>query len=300
MTLRMGVREWAVLALTALMFGSGFYFTKLAIQWVPPITLSAARASLAAPLAWLLLRLLGGYLPPLGRAWLPLMGLGVLAAAIPFAAVAYGQTRIESGLGGILFGSIPVLTVVLAHFLTADERFTATRFLGAMVGLAGVVLVIGPKALAGLGGHLLGEAATLFAAFSYAIGGILARRLHGVPPAGIATGQVVCAAIVMVPLSLAADAPWRLALPFEAYAVLVVIAVVNTALPMTATLWLIRRAGATNTSLMAFLVPVVAVVLGAILLGETLPWAAFGGLALILLGAATVSRRPRGTASAAG
>lgn len=287
----MGRLEWAVLAAVALLFGTAFFFTKVAIETVPPVTTAALRTLIAAPIAWAILRLGGGRLPPLGRDWLPLVTLGLLAAAIPYVGVAWGQTRIASGLGGILFATIPMFTVVAAHFMTPDEKFTTRRFLGAALGLAGVVLVVGPAALAGLGGGALGEAATLWAAFSYGLAGVYMRRLPHLSPGVLATGQFICAALILTPLSLAVDRPWAIVPTVETYWSIAAIAVLNTVVPLMLTIWLIRRAGATNTSLLSFAMPVVAVGIGAWLLDETLSWRAYGGLAFILVGAAAINRR---------
>jgi len=292
----MGARHWAVLLLTAVLFGSSFFFIKTAIAEVPPATLAAARALLAVPVAWALLRLAGGRLPPPGGAWWPLLVLGVLTAAVPYAAIAWGQRHIESGLAGILFGTIPVFSVVVAPLLLAEERHSGGRLAGAAVGLAGVVLIIGPQALAGIDRQFLGAGVTLIAALSYALGGIYSRRQAGIPPTAMAVGQLLTASMILVPVALVVDAPWRLAPSAAAVGAVAAVAVASTALPAFLLFWLIRNAGATNASLMTFFMPVVAVVLGAALLGERLPWPAFAGLALILLGAAAVGGRLPGPA----
>ncbi len=290
-TLSMGALEWSVLVLVALMFGSAFFFLKVALDTIPPLTTAAGRTVLAAPLAWAFVRLAGGRLPPLGRDWLPLLGLGILAAAIPYTAVAWGQTRIASGLGGILFATIPIFTVIAAHFLTHDEKFTARRFLGAAVGLGGVTLVIGPEAFSGFGGHLAGEAVTLWAALSYGLAGIFTRRLMQYSPVVLTAGQIICASLVMTPIALIVDRPWTLSPDAAAYWSMAAMVVLNTVVPLVLTVWLIRRSGATNTSMLAFLMPVVAVGIGAWLLDEELAWGAYGGLVLILLGAAAINAR---------
>ena len=287
----MGLHHWAVLLLTATMFGSSFFFIKIAVDTIPAITLAAGRAALAVPIALGILKISGQRLPPLGSDWIPLVILGALTAAIPYAAIAWGQVHIESGLAGILFGTIPVFSVILAPVLARDETLTPGRLLGAAVGLAGVVMVIGPGALAGFGDQLLGTIVTLGAALSYALGGIYARRQKHLSPIVMTTGQLLTATFLLLPLSLVMDAPWTLAPSAAALGSLAAVAVVSTALPAFLLFWLIQRVGATNGSLLAFFMPVVAVTLGTTLLGETLPWQAFAGLGLIMLGAAAVTGR---------
>ena len=287
----MDTKHWAVLLLTATMFGSSFFFINVAVDTIPPATLAAGRAALAVPIAWAILRISGGRLPPLGADWTPLVILGVLTAVVPYTTIAWGQVHIESGLAGILFGTVPVFTVILAPFLARDEKFTTGRVLGAAVGLGGVVLVIGPNALAGLQDQVFGAIVTLGAALSYALGGIYARRHKHIPPGVMTAGQLVSASAIMIPLSLMIDAPWALSPPAAALGSVAAVAVLSTAVPALLFFWLIQRAGAINGSLLAFFMPVVAVVLGTALLGEQLPWQAFGGLGLILFGAGTVNGR---------
>lgn len=295
---RISARNWALLALTAALFASVFFLNKIAVASLPPLTVAASRVALAAAIALAILRLTAGRLPAPGRAWRPLLVVGLLTTAVPFTGIAWGQRYIDSGLAGIIYGTIPIFTVLFAHFLTADERFTARRGVGVAVGLGGVVLIFGPAALAGIGDSLLGSGLTLMAATSHALGAIYVRRCARLSPAVLTAGQLVCGMLLLAPLSLLVDAPWRLQPTTAALAAVGAVAVVGTAVPLLITFWLIQRIGATNTSLLAFLMPVIAVGFGAVLLGEWLPWQAFAGLALILAGAAAVgggrSRPPDG------
>jgi drug/metabolite transporter (DMT)-like permease len=289
----MTAQDWAVLLVTATLFGSSFFLIKIAVDTVPPATLAAGRAALAVPIAWAFLRLTGGRLPPLGRDWIPLAVLGVLTAAVPYGAIAWGQRHIDSSLAGMLFGMVPVFSVVLAPLFLRDERLTPGRLSGAALGLGGVILLLGPQALAGLGNQVAGALVTLGAALSYALGGIYARRHRQLAPTVMAAGQLVTAALILLPLSLVLDAPWALSPPSAALGAVAAVAVLSTALPALLLFWLIGRVGATNGALLAFFMPVVAVVLGVALLGEPLPWTAVAGLGLILIGAAAVNGRLR-------
>ncbi len=289
---RISARYWALLALTAALFASAFFMNKIAVASLAPLTVAAGRVVVAAAIALAMLRLMGGRLPTPGRDWRPLVVIGLLTTAVPFTGIAWGQRYIDSGLAGIIYGTIPIFTVLFAHFLTADERFTARRGMGVAVGLGGVVLIFGPAALAGIGDSLLGSALTLMAATSHALGAIYVRRCRHLSPVVLTSGQLVCGALILVPLSLIFDVPWQLQPTGSALTAVVGVAVVGTAVPLLITFWLIQRIGATNTSLLAFLMPVMAVGLGAVLLGEWLPWQAFAGLALILVGAAAVGGGP--------
>ncbi len=282
-------KRWAVLFLTASLFGSSFFFIKLTIGSISPLTLAAGRALLAAAVVYTAMRLAGERFPRSLASWRPLAILGLLTATIPFVAVALGQEYIESSLGGILFATIPVFTVLVAPLVLREEHFKVARFLGAAIGFAGVVLIVGPQTLAGLGEQLLGTLITLTGALSYAAGGIYARRQTELSPLVMAAGQVVTAAVLLTPLSLLFDAPLALSPTPTALVSLIMLAVVSTALPAMLLFWLVRTAGATNTSLLTFFMPGVAVVLGVAVLGETLSWATICGFGLILFGAAVVT-----------
>ena len=235
------------------------------------------------------MRLSGRRLPKLGREWVPLIVLGMLTAAIPYAAVAWGQARIDSSLGGILFATIPAFSVLIAPLMLGDEGFTAERLLGAAIGFGGVVLVVGPTAFSGMAAQALGAVVTVIAAFSYATGGIYARRHPNLSPVVMAAGQLVIGSAILIPLSLIADAPWTLQPSTVAIGSLITVALFSTAVPSLLLFWLVRNAGATNASLLAFFMPVAAVLLGVGLLGEQLSWSAIAGFGSIILGATIVT-----------
>lgn len=287
----MGLKSWAVLLVTATMLASSFFFNKVAVGTVPPVTIATARALLAAPIVLLFVHLSGNRLPPLGRRWGPLLVLGLLTAALPHVALAWSQVHIDSGLAGILYGTIPLLTVIFAHFATNDEKWTASSGAGVLLGLGGIVVVLGPAALAGLAEQLVGSAIALSAALCYAVGGVYSRRFGDMRPVVLTAAQYLCSAAILAPLSIAIDAPWTLAPSSPALWSLVGLALIGTALPGVMVFWLVQRVGATNTSLLAFFMPVIAILLGTTLLGESLTWQAFAGLALILAGMTAVGRR---------
>jgi len=295
MTRKMTLPLWGVLILTAMLFGSSFLFIKMSVAGIPPFTLAAGRAALAAAAVLLFMRLAGQHLPAPGRAWIPMILLGLLTAAIPYAAIAWGQLHIDSSLGGILFAAIPVFSMLIAPLFLGEEKFSLNRVLGVALGFGGVVLAIGPEASSGLDTQVLGAAVTLLAALSYACGNIFARTRSGTHPIVLATGQLVVATLVLVPVSLWIDAPWALSPSTAQLASLTIVAVFNTALPVLMMFWLIRAAGASNASLLAFFMPVVSVVLGVAVLGERLGWYSFLGFGLIILGAGLVTGnvRPR-------
>jgi drug/metabolite transporter (DMT)-like permease len=282
--------HWLIVLLTASLFGSSFLFIKLAVQEVPPLTLAAARVVLAAIAMTGVLYAVGGRLPALGRNWFPLLVLGVLTAAVPYAAISWGQERIEASLGGILFATIPIFTVVIAPMVTQETRLTGVRLAGVGVAFAGVLTTLATQAfntleIGGVSEHLAGAGATLLAAFCYAIGNIYARIKTGINPMVMASGQLITGSLVLLPIALLIDPP-LVALPGDTalYSTLA-LSLLSTAAPVLMMFWLVRNAGATNASVLAFFIPVASVLLGTIVLHESLATHEIAGFALILLGA---------------
>jgi drug/metabolite transporter (DMT)-like permease len=220
--------------------------------------------------------------------------MGFLNNLMPFSLIVWGQTHIASGLASILNATTPVFTVIVAHFLTRDEKLTVNRLIGVLVGLAGVSVIIGPEALQGLGVNAFAQLAVLGAAVCYSFAGIYGRRFRrlGVHPVVTATGQVSASAIMMLPLALAVDCPWRLPIPAPPVLGAVLgLATLSTALAYIIFFRVLATAGATNIMLVTFLIPVSAVLLGMVFLGEHLAWRHFLGMGLIGAGLAAIDGR---------
>jgi len=280
-----------MVVLTACGFGSSFLFIDLVVAEVPPVTLACARSVVSFLTLAVVLRLSGYRLPPPGRAWAPLVALGATSQVVPMILLSWGQQQIASGLAGIILGSVPVMTMVLAHLMTHDERMSPRSLLGALIGFGGVVAVIGGGALDGFHEALPAELAVFAAAVSIAVANVIARHAGQFNAIALATGGQAAAVLMLLPLALLVDRPWQLAPGWGAVGGLVVLGTVGSALPGYVFYRLLARVGATRASLAAYLVPLVAVGLGALVLDERLAWGALGGLALILVGAVLVNRR---------
>lgn len=289
---RMSATEWGLLLILAVLWGGTFLFQKVALAALPPITVLLARVVLAAPALGLTLVATGQRLPASGRAWLAFASMATLNNVIPFSLILWGQTRIASGLAAILNTCVPLFTAILAHVLTADERLTPRRLAGVLVGLGGVVWMIGPASLRGLGADVLAQLAVLGAGISYAFAGIYGRRFAGTPPLVTAAGQVTAAAVLTLPVALAVDQPWSLALPAaRVWLALLGLAVISTALGYVVYFRILATAGATNLLLVTLLMPAIAVMLGISVLGEQLAPRHLGGMAMITAGLAVIDGR---------
>lgn len=290
---QLGPRDIALVVLCACSFGSSFLFIDIIVGEVPPVTLACARSIISLLTLAVVLRFSGHRLPAPGRIWGALLGLGLATQVIPMILLSWGQTHIDSGLAGIILGTVPVLTMVFAHLLFHDERMSARSLVGALVGFAGVVAVIGRGVLGDVEAHLIADLAVLAAAISIASANVLARKAGYLTPIVLAVGAQATAAVVLIPMSAVIDRPWTLHVSWETVAALVVLGTVGSALPGLIFYQLLARVGATRASLVAYLVPFVAVVLGAIFLAERLAWEALAGMALIVLGAWLVNQRRR-------
>ncbi|MCQ0986831.1 DMT family transporter [Jiella sp. LLJ827] len=278
----------------SILWGGSFFFTEIALGELPVFTLVALRVMLAAAALHVVLRVLGVKMPCDKAVWTAFFAMGFLNNLVPFSLIVWGQTHIASGLASILNATTPLFTVLVAHAVTRDERLTSNRAFGVVTGFLGVVVLIGPSALNSLGTDGLAQLACLAAAFSYALAGVFGRRFRrmGVSPIATATGQVTASATMLVPLALLLDRPWTLAMPgADTIAAILGIALLSTALAYVLYFRLLATAGATNLLLVTFLIPVSAILLGALVLGEVLQPQHFAGMALIGVGLAAIDGR---------
>lgn len=290
----MSAAEWATLLALSVLWGGSFFFTGVALTALPPLTLVVLRVGLGALILNLVLLLAGLRLPRESTAWTAFFGMGPLNNAVPFYLIVWSQTHIASGLAAILNATTPLATVVVAHVLTADEWMTGNRLAGVLIGFAGVAVMVGPVALAGLGLNLLAQLAVLGAALSYAFAGVFGRRFlrMGVPPLVTAAGQVTASTLLLLPVSICLDRPWTLPMPgAPVWGAVLGIAALSTALAYVLYFRILASAGATNLLLVTFLIPVSANLLGALLLGERLDPRHYMGMILIGCGLVAIDGR---------
>jgi len=261
---------------------------------VPPLTYVWLRLTIAAAAMWLFLRLNRQRLDLPRGAWASIVLLALLNNALPFALFGWSQTHIASGLASILNATTPIWGVVVAHFLTHDERMSPRKIAGVLLGFGGVAVMIGPSLLSSLGSSALAQLACVTASLSYALAAVWARRFRkmGVSPLSVTTGQLTAGAAMMLPVALLVDRPWTHAFPpLTAWGAIAALALLCTAFGYVLYFRLIDSAGATNALLVTLLVPPTAILLGAMFLGESLAPQDFAGLGLIALGLAAIDGR---------
>lgn len=288
---RMTPTQWALLALLSLLWGGAYFLTEIALAEVGPFVAALVRNGLGAAVLVAVVRARGLRLPRDARAWGACAVMGLLTNALPSALTFWGQTRITGGLAAILTASTPLWTVIVAHFLTRDEKITPARLIGVVLGLTGLVVIVGFEALRGLGGQALAQLAVVTAALSYAFSSVYGKRFAGTSPLVTAAGQTATSILWLLPLA-AIEQPWALAMPSAAaWVSLGVLALFATSLASILFFHLLATVGANNTVMVNFLIPIVPLVLGGLFLGERLRPQAFVGMAMILVGLAVSVRK---------
>lgn len=278
---RIDARDWGLLAALSVLWGGSFFFNGVAVRELPPLTLVWLRVALAAIF---LLPLLYARRLPFPRdfaGWKPFFLIALFNNVLPFSLIVTGQTYIPSGLASILNATTPLFTVMVLA-AAGEEKLIIRRVAGVIVGLLGVVVLRGgaPGFESGQG---LGVLLCLAAALSYGISALVARRaLSESPPLATATFQLMASSLMMAVVAAIFERPWQLPLPGAVtwFAVLG-LAALSTALAYIVFFQVLRRSGASNVMLVTLLIPVTAILLGSLVLGEQISLREIAGALVI-------------------
>ena len=298
--LRQGPAEWGLLLALVALWGSSFMLVRVSLDAFTPIAVTAGRLLIGAGVLALVLAMTRRGWPRSARAWIFFTVMAVLGNATPFFLIAWGQVNIPSGLTGILMAVMPLVVLLLAHFFVAGERLTGKRVAGFTLGFIGVVVLTGPDAYAAMVGReasFLSQLAVLAAALCYGVAAIVARRGPALNAVVTAAAVLSIAGILVGGLLLAAGlrsgevAAMHHAVAPAPVLALLALGALSTGLATVVYFTLVARAGPTFLSLINYLIPVWAVVLGTLALGERLPARAFAALGLILAGVVLARRQ---------
>ncbi len=280
--------DWVFLLALTVMWGSAFMLTKIAVGGLPPALVVAGRLALACVLLLGIAVVTVRRLPKGGRLWLFYAGIAFFGNALPFSLISWGQRSIDSGLAGILMAVMPLVVLGLAHYLIPGERMTLYRAGGFLLGFAGVVVLMGPDALVELSegqGQLVPMLAVLGGAVSYAIAVVLARLR---PVSGVlstAAATTLIATLLMLPVVFSTTDFTRPPEPNMTELLAVgLLGVFSTAIATVVYFRLINSAGPAFVSQINYLIPLWAVAIGVLFLGETLQRSHLYALALVLGG----------------
>lgn len=291
-----GFERWKdaiLLVALASIWGGSFLFIKIAIVVIPPLSIVAGRVILGGLALAVVVLLRGDRLPRDRRVWLDCLVVALVGNLGPFFLIAWGEQSIESGLAAILMGAMPLSALLLAHLLTDDEKLNRGKLLGVGFGLAGIVVLIGPAALGGLGRDLGAQLAIVAAGCGYALGGIYSRRsgLTKLPAPVVASAILLLCSLLILPPALIVDRPWALQPGAGPLLALAGLGVLSTGLAYLLLFHLLARRGVTYVALNNYMVPVFGLIWGALLLAEPITLRALAGLALILVGVGLVQAR---------
>ncbi|NVJ55620.1 MAG: DMT family transporter [Vibrionaceae bacterium] len=286
-------KVWAMLVLLSILWGGSFFFVGVAVNELPPLTIVTLRVGIAALTLWAIAIMIGLRPPNSLKVWTSFLGMGLLNNVFPFVLIVWGQTQIASGLASILNAATPIFAVIVAGVLLPDEQPTPLKWLGVILGFVGVAVMIGVPTLGGEN-NLLAQLAIVAATISYAFAGVYGRRFKslGISPIITAAGQVTASTLVLLPMALLVDGPLAVtAISASTWTSIAALAVASTACAYVLYFRILELAGATNVLLVTLLVPVSAIVLGALFLNESLQLIHLLGMALIAFGLSAIDGR---------
>jgi drug/metabolite transporter (DMT)-like permease len=281
--------ELALLGVLALLWGSSYLLIKVALTGIAPLTLIAVRVAVAALLLLSVVRMRGERLPADAATWRAFLAQAFFNSIGAWTVLAWGQQYVDSGLAGVLNSTSPLFVFLLTALRTRHEPITMRKTVGALLGLAGVVLLVGADALAGIGQQVVAQIAVLFGALLYACAALNGRRFSGLPSTVTAAGTMTCATAVLVPACLAIDQPWLSHPSDVSLAAALGLGVFCTGLALLLYFRLLRTLGPIGVTSQSYLRCGVSVLLGVVVLGEHVTTTVGLGLLAIVLGVAAMN-----------
>ena len=287
-------QDWILIVSLALIWGGSFLFGRiLMLEW-PPFTVVFLRVAIAAASLWIFLYFTGRKFPVSIAFIMAILVMGIINNVIPFSLILIGQQEIGSGLASVVNAMTPIWTLIIANFTTSDEKFNLNKGIGIALGFCGVAVLIGSDLLKGLEAAAWAQAAVLGATISYGFASVFGKRFTGQDPIVVSTGQLTASSLIMLPIAFMLESPLSLTPPdAEMIVALLGLSLLCTAAAYVLFFKVLSSAGATNVSLVTFLVPVSAIALGIVWLGEMLKPSHLVGLALIISGLICVNGRIR-------
>ena len=295
--------SYFIILVPGFVWGGSFILTRLILPFLPPFSLTLIRNAFSLCFLLTLLTYLGGRVHRDWREWLPIIGLAICNTS-GFLLTAWGQLFIPGGLTTILAATIPFFTIIIAHFVSDDDKVTPTRATGIVIGLIGVVILVGADALSDMNRGVVGQLAILTAALLYGLGSVYTRPILArqptddgstwLPRVRVMAMQTMTSVTILTPIALISDRTWTLDVPPYVFGYLVMMGVGVTAFATLTYYYLIESLGSSAASMTMYLIPISGVALGVLVLNEvvtpTMPIAA-----LLILGGVFVANRPKNT-----
>lgn len=285
-------KHWFVFILLGAIWSSSFMWIKIAVQEVGPITLVAFRALFGLLFGIVVIFIQRVQLPPSFKAWSPLLLLGITNVAIPFFLISWGEQSIDSAVAAILDATVPLFTILIAHYLLHDDKMTWPKVLGLLVGFAGVIVLMSKDVGASFG-SLLGQLAVVLASAFYAGSAVFARKTTEDTPGILrSAGPLVSATVVMWLATFFVERPVEIPQLGITWIALLFLGILGSGLAFVLAYYLIHEIGPTRTSMVTYLFPLGGVILGVAFLNEELSWQLLVGAALIVLSLVVANWQP--------
>jgi drug/metabolite transporter (DMT)-like permease len=295
-------REWVWFIALGLIWGSSFLWIKIAVQEIDPFTLVGWRVLFGALGMLVVLFVRRPEFPRQPSTWLAMVVMGMINTALPFTLISWGEQTIDSAVASILNSTVPLFTLLIAHYFLHDDRITIPKLVGLAVGFLGILTLLGRDLqLGGFHAGALGQAAVLLAAISYASASVFGRRtMHEVSPVVQAFVPMLAANVVVWSVATQVGQPGTLpALPIT-WLALLWLGLLGSCVAYLLYFNLLHTVGATRTTMVTYVFPVVGVALGVLFLGETADWHLVVGALLVVSSIAIVNRAPRPEAASVG
>jgi drug/metabolite transporter (DMT)-like permease len=291
MNLRSSQVDWLVFLALGLMWGSSYLFIKLAVDDFGTFTLVSLRLLVGAALLWVVIRLAHQPLPRERRMYGHLVVMAIVNITIPFLLITWAEQSVDSSLAAILTSPVPLFAIILSALFLADEPIRVNGVAGLIVGFVGVIIITSPGLTSG-NSSITGELALLGAAFSYAVGAVYSRRnVRGLPPMIPAVFQVSFAAIIVSVFALLFEHPWTATPNAEAVFSILWLGIFGSGVAYLLVFRLFQHWGATRTTLIAYVIPPVGIVLGVLVLNEPIDARIIIGTALVVAGVGLVNSK---------
>lgn len=281
--------ELAFLGMLALLWGSSYLFIRVAVAEIPPLTLIASRVSIAALFLLVVVHVRGERFPRNLTTWRHLLVQAFFTSIGAWTILAWGQQYIDASMASVLNSTSPIFVFFITFMFTRHEATSALRLVGACLGLAGVTMIVGVDVVNGLGRQVAGQLAALTGALLYACAAIYGKKFSDLPAAVTAAAIMIWASVWLLPLSLIIDRPWTLRPSFAAIMAAAGLALLSTGIALTIYFRLLKTLGSMGVASQAYLRAGVGVILGVVILGETMTPIIGLGLLAAILGVALIN-----------
>ena len=289
----MKAKHWIVFILLGAIWSSSFMWIKIAIREVGPITLVAFRALFGLAFGIVVILIQRVKLPRTFKEWLPLLVVGLTNVAIPFFLISWGEQSIDSAVASILDATVPLFTILLAHFVLHDDKMTFPKVSGLIVGFIGIVILMS-KDLGASRSSLLGQLAVIVASLFYAISAVYVRKTTvDVPGILRSAGPLVSASLTMWLGAFVFESPVTLPQLNVTWIALLFMGVLGSGLAFVMAYYLIHEIGPTRSTMVTYLFPLGGVILGVFVLHEQLTWHIIAGALLIIASLAIANWEPK-------